>query len=405
MSESPDEVLRRWCADGSPTLDDVVAALAHDDPAVDQFLADEAGPLGLSRRLIGDHVFELGFTVEAGPAIPGRRWVQIAALSPVPFAWNVEPETVLPLGDPDAARAFEELLLGCLASRENRSVLLSWLGHPDFLSGDAAVDRIEGALAAQGAALTWEDRLDAVKALARRGGGWEAARALERLVNRADLDLDDARAIHKVAVDLVDTTLFTVLALQPTWRKQQGWLQELAARLPSDELVAAFAPESGETNARRHLDRPGPAHRAAWTALARRKDPVALDAVARLVVRSLLFLHDDLLAAELIGATRATHHAAAVGPLTHAFLSGLHRTGPGPSIERFLREHAEQSLSEALGLLPAWLHPFDQNAMVRLCVRLLPATDAAARARLSDLADIAGGPRARILMDEIEQLG
>lgn len=405
MAKSPSEVLRRWCADGSASLEPVIAALAADDPAVDRFLAEEAGPLRLADRLIGDHVYELGFAVSDGPPIPGRRWVLIARLAPVEFAWNVEPECVLPLNDAQAAEEFAALLLGSLGSRENRSVLLSWLAHPDFLSSGDAIDRMESALAAQGAALTWTDRLEAIKALARRGGGWEAARALERLVVRADPDLEEARAIHRVASDLVDTTLFTVLAMQSVWRQQTGWLQELAAKLPSDELVAAFAPESGETNARRHLDRPGPAHRAAWTALARRRDPVALDAVGRLLVRASLFLRDDLLAAELIGAARATHHAAAVGPLTCAFLAGLHRTGPGPSIERFLLGYPEQALTEALGLLPDWLHTFDENAMVRLCFRLLSATDADARGRLADLAELAGGVRAQILLDELEHLG
>jgi len=404
MPVSPTEVLRGWCADGSASLDSVVGALAHDDDAVDAFLAEEAGPLRFAERLIGDHVFELGFAVDDGPPIPARRWLSVARLSPVPFAWNVEPEVVLPLNDAATAQEFEALLVGTLGSRENRSALLSWLAHPDFLSSVEAIDRIEAALAAQGAGLTWTDRLATIKALSKRGGGWEAARALERLVTKAPPDLEDARAIQKVAIGLIDPTLFTVLAGQSNWQQQKGWLQELAAKLPSDELVAAFAPESGESRARRQLEPPGPAHRAAWTALARRKDRTALDAVGRLLVRASLFLRDDLLAAELIGATRATHHEAAVGPLTCAFLSGLHRTGPGPSIERFLRDYPEKALSEALGLLPDWLHTFDENAMVRLCFRLLPKTDEEGRARLADLAEIAGGTRARILLDELEQM-
>ena len=405
MADSPSELLASWCTSGRGTLDDVVAALAADDPAVDAFLADQAGPLRFAAKLVGDHVFELGFTLEDGPPVPAARWVALAGLDPVKFAWNVEPEWVLPLGDAGASKAFETLLVGALGSREDRSVLLSWLAHPDFLSSDHAIERIESALAARGAALTWTDRLETVKALKKRGGTWEAARALERLLLRTAPDLEEARAIQRVAPSVVDTTLFAVLAARKHWVDNADWLNELADKLPSDELVAAFAPPSGEATARRRLEAPSPAHRAAWRILARRTEPIALDAVGRLLVRASLFLRDDLLAAELIGAARATHHAAAVGPLTAAFLAGLHRTGPGPSIERFLLKYPEQALSEALGLLPDWLHTFDENAMARLCFRLLPATDAAARERLTDLADLAGGARATLLLDELDHLG
>ena len=402
MADSPSEVLRAWTT-GAASFDDAIAALMSPDDAVDAVLQSPDGAT-VGRLLLHEHVFELGFSLDDGPGIPPARWVRIAKLDPVQFAWNVEPDHVLPLGDADATRAFEALLIEALGTRENRATLLSWLAHPDFLSGGDAVDRIESALAAQGAALTWDDRLQAIKTLSRRGGAWEAARALERLIQRAEPSIEEARAIQRVAGQIVDTTLFAVLAGQRHWSSQKGWLQELAEQLPSEELVAAFAPESGEARARRLLQPPGPGHRAAWTILARRSDPQALDAVGRLLVRASLFLRDDLLAAELIGATRATHHAAAVGPLTSAFLAGLHRTGPGPSIERFLLKYPEKALSEALGLLPDWLHTFDENAMVRLCYRLLPAVDADGRDRLRDLADIAGGTRAELLLEELDDL-
>ena len=285
MADSPSDVLRQWCADGSGSMDDVVAALATSGASVDTFLAEEAAALGFADKLIGDHAFEFGFAVEDGAPLPGPRWLGLARLAPVAFAWNIEPEAVLPLGDEATARAFETLLVQSLGERENRSVLLSWLGHPDFLASGDAVDRIETALAAQGAALTWSDRLEAIKALARRGGTWEAARALERLVRRNAPDLEEARAIQKQARGVVDTTLFSVLASQRRWIEHREWLHELAESLPSEELVAAFAPANGEATARRRLEPPSPAHRAAWRILARRADRVALDAVGRLLVR------------------------------------------------------------------------------------------------------------------------
>jgi len=403
-SPSATDRLTAWCAQGEEDVEAIVALLATDDAEVDAFLAGPARELGFVKRFLGDHAFEVELAVADVDPISAARWLALAELDPHVFAWNLEADTVLPLDDPAAAEAIEGLLLRTLASREDRSVLLNWLSHPQFLGGADAIARIEAGLADAGAALTWEDRLDTVKILSRRGGRWEAARALEQLLRRASPSADEVRAIHQRAVAIADATLLGVLGAIEPWASDTDQLRAIAAEVTTHELIEAFAPESGERRARVEAEAPGPAHRAAWRELALRHERAATDAVGRLIVRSSIFLNDHALAGGLAATLAAERREKSVEALVAAFLSGLHRRPPGANIERILRSHAEAALMASLDLQPDWVHTFEPEAMARLAFRLLPVLDAQARERVAAEAALQDGQRALILRDELDAL-
>ncbi|MCO4773462.1 MAG: hypothetical protein KDA24_25745 [Deltaproteobacteria bacterium] len=398
------EQLSAWCTAPDDDLDRILTLLATGDDSVDAFLGGPAAELSFAARLLGEHVFEIGIALEDAPAIPGARWLALAHLDAHSFAWNLEAETVLPLDDAEASAGLEALLLSTLSNREDRKVLLGWLSHPAFLGEADAIDRIESALAGAGAALTWDDRLDTVRILARRGGRWEAARALEQLLRRSEPDTAEARAIHRRALTFVDATLLGVLGGIEPWASDHELLRELAEGVSTDELIEAFAPESGERRARREGTAPGPSYRAAWMELAARPENAATDTIGRLVVRCSAHLNDDALAGALAATLAAERGEHAVDALVAAFLAGLHRRSPGITIERILREHPERALKAALDLQPEWVHTFEPDAMARLAFRVLPRLAPEARGRIADEAKLQGGQRGLILLDELDAL-
>lgn len=401
---SPGELLMTWCADGKSSVDDVMACLATGDESVDSFLAGPAKDLGFAGKLLVDYVFEIGMALDEGDPVPGSRWVALARLDPHAFAWNLDAETVLPLSDEASSQVLEEILLKTLSSREDRSVLLRWLSHPAFLGEGDAILRIERDLAEAGTALTWDHRLDIVKILARRGGNWPAARALEHLLRYATMDGAEARAVHARALTIVDATLLGVLATYEPWASDPELTRELAGKVSTEELIEAFAPPSGERLARREAQRPGAARRAAWMALANRNDPQATDTVGRLLVRSAIFIGDEALAAGLCATLIAARQEQAIEALVPAFLAGLHRRSPGFAIERLVRLHPERALRSSLELMPDWVHTFEPDAMARLAFRVLPRLPAEARERIADEARLNDGERGLILLDELEAL-
>ena len=62
------------------------------------------------------------------------------------------------------------------------------------------------------------------------------------------------------------------------------------------------------------------------------------------------------------------------------------------------------SLEEALDPFPEDWPRFDERALRRLCFRMLPLLNSEQRARLVALADLAGGPRAVVVHEELELL-
>ena len=401
---SPGDLLASWCADGTHSLEDVMGALAATDESVDSFLEGRARDMGFATKLLDDHVFELSAILDEIEPLPGGRWVALARLDAHAFSWNLEAEAVLPLSDQASSQSLEQLLLKTLSAREDRPVLLRWLSHPAFLGEGEAILRIERALAEAGTALTWEDRLDTVKILARRGGRWPAARALEHLLRYATLDAAEAGAVHARAVTFVDATLLGVLATYEPWRSDPDLTRELAEQVPTDELIEAFAPPSGEQLARREAQRPGSARRAAWMTLARRSEAKATDTVGRLIVRSAIFIGDESLAAGLCAILIAERQEHAVDALVAAFLAGLHRRSPGLAIERLLRTYPERALRSSLELMPDWVHTFEPDAMARLAFRVLPRLPAEAHERIASEALMTDGERGLILLDELEAL-
>jgi len=398
------ELLATWAGDGAAPVEEIVLALATGDDSVDAFLSGPAKSNGFAPRLLDEYVFEIGLALDEAPPIPEARWLALARLDPRMFAWNLEPENVLPLSEPSISDAFAALLLETLGSRENRSVLLRWLSHPSFLGDEDAIGRMQAALARSGAALTWADRLDTVKILARRGGPAPGARALEHLLRHSTPDATDAIAIHKSALALADATLLGVLSGFEPWASSPDLCRELAQHVSTDELIEAFAPLNGEARARRAASNPGSARRAAWFTLAQRPERRATDTVGRLIVRCAVFLGDESLAAGLCAALIAARGDKAVTTLVAGFLSGLHRRAPGLSIERLLRLHPLTALKASLDLQPDWVHTYEPDAMTRLAFRVLPKLTAVERAEIAAEARLQGSARAHIVLDEIEAL-
>jgi hypothetical protein len=396
---SPSETLRAFTGDPSIRTDAVAAALAATDPEVDAVLADPSLVRPILAELIVPRVFEFAATVRSGPPIAAGRWAALARAEPDRFVWNIEPALIFPLRDTRGEPELRDALTGALQAAEH-AVALNWLGREGCFDDADAVERIT--VIASGTALASSELRQALDALVRRGGRWEAARAMERALGRARPDPSEAQALQRSALQFADATLMAVLAKVPPWSDSDRFMDALAERVPTEDLIAAFAPEAGEQDERRQRREPSQAHRSAWRQLARRRESAALDTAARVAVRCLIALDDDLLGAEIVGAMQGAHDRNAVAPLVAAYLSGLHRTGAGASLERFFAKHPARAMEAALGLLPSWMTSFEAAALARLCFRVLPKLDARALREMRSLAEIAGPPRADIVLAELE---
>lgn len=394
-------ILRGWTRAEGPDMTAVAAALTSASPTIDTFLAEGAEAKEFGRSLLSGEVYELGAATEEGRSIPKTRWLALAKTAPEAFVWHVPPPYVLPFDSDRDARSFADELLPWV-ERADLRVTLNWLGAPGFLADDDAVDRISDLVRAQAAIVGWGQSVDALEAMVRRGGRWRAARTLERLLRDLQADREEAATIQRVARKCMDAQLFARIACEAPWKSDDALLADLADRIPTPSLVRGFFDDDVVRRAHLRGEAAARVLRTAWRALSGRRDHEALVAAARLVMREARARRNAKLCTEMVDALAEVHGDVAVDALTAIFLSGIHRSSAGASIQRFLVARPEATLTAALTELPEWVPGFDASAMERLAYRCVARLDGEGRVRVRDLAEITDGVAARRVLQELE---
>ena len=395
-------ILRAWTRAEGPDMAAVAKVLSGEVAAIDEFLSQDDEAKEFGRTLLSGEIYDFGAATDEGRSIPKRRWLALARTAPEAFVWHVPPPYALPIEDTALSKAFAAELLPWV-ERADLRVTLNWLGAPGFLDDDDAVDRIADLVRAQAPVVGWGQSVDALEAMVRRGGRWQAARTLERLLRELRPDRAEAQTIQRVARKCMDAQLFARIACEQPWKTDDAMLGDLADRIPTASLARGF--EGDEVVRRVHL-RGEAAHRVqriAWRALSERREQEAMHAVSRLVMAETRAGRNDLLCREMLAAMQKLHGAEAVESLTAVFLSGIHRSPAGASIEQFLLAHAEASLTAALGELPDWVPSFDESAMERLAWRAVERLDDAAKERIKDHADLVDGVASQRIRQELEE--
>jgi hypothetical protein len=394
-------ILRGWTRAEGPDIAAVAAALTSTSPTIDQFLAEGAEAQEFGRSLFSGEVYGLGAATDEGRAIPKTRWLALAKTAPGAFVWHVPPPYVLPFDNDKDARAFAAELLPWV-ERADLRVTLNWLGSPGFLADDDAVDRISDLVRAQAAIVGWGQSVDAMEAMVRRGGRWRAARTLERLLRELRPDREEAAIIQRVARTCMDAQLFARIACEAPWKTDDAMLADLADRISTASLVQGFFEDDVARRAHLRGEAANRVLRTAWRALSGRRDPDALIASSRLVMRESRASRNPALCREMVAAIQEVHGDAAVEPLTAVFLAGVHRSDVGPHLQRFLMARPEAALTAALGELPNWMPGFDASAMERLSYRCVERLDEQGRARIRDLAEMIDGVAAQRVLRELD---
>lgn len=318
----------------------------------------------------------------------------LAERDPARFLWAAEPAQVATGGE-----RLQAVLLPALQEAELQ-VALPWLRQPGFLPDDEAIERLEQALERAEAGAGWFALAEALSALHERGQRWKTARHLERLLDRFWLDGGEAEAVEKVAAEFMDCALLVALDRHEPWRGDRDRLAKLAERCSTRDLVRGLQTRlavDAEAALRLRL--------LFWASLARRQDGGALERCAELLANRWDEPIGHAGGLDVVLAIQRVHGEEAVPDLVAVFLSGTHRAPVGELIERWLLARAEEALTAALETLPEWMPRFETSAMDRLCWRLIPRLDAAARVRIRDLAELAGGERGAMALDELEALG
>jgi hypothetical protein len=379
----------------------VVGALADPSPTVDDWLRGPGNAAPLAAALLHEQAFALRAAAVEGPHIPARRWLLLAEAEPDRFGWVIDPALVLPFDDSAVETAFQRILQPVL-ERGDLPVGIGWLQDASFLPAADAVRILERRLqhAEQGAG--WLAIGNALAALHARGAGWKAARHLERLLDRFWLDAREAQALEHSAAGYADAGLLVALARHEPWRSKGERLLPLAERCATADLARTFI----RSNLPQRLHAPAEScaflQGLAWRVLRGRGEPEALDASARLLV---LTAGDAVGAAHSMDAVIAmqrVHGDRAIAALVAVYLSGQHRAPHGELIDRWLLGRAEKGLLAALSTLPDWMPRFERSAMERLCWRLAPKLEAAARRRVREHAELTEGTRGEIALRELE---
>ncbi len=338
-------------------------------------------------RLYDEQVWE----VEDGD---GDALLELAGRDPARFLWAADARRVADAG----GEKLQELLLPALREAE-LAVALPWLRQAGFLPDEVATELLEQALdrAQQGAG--WFALAEALSALNERGRRWKTARQLERLLDRFWMNDQEAGAVERVAAEFVDHGLLAALDRHEPWRGEPDRLTKLAERCSTRDLARGLdAPLQVDAEADERL------RRLYWTTLARRQDGDALERCAELLANRWSEPIGMAGGIDVVLALQRVHGDGAVTELVAVFLSGTHRAPIGELIERWLLGRPEAALTAALEPLPDWMPRYESSAMDRLCWRLLPKLDEAGRGRIRDLADVAGGERAEMVLGELEAL-
>ncbi len=389
---SPVDTLKAWAdARGGPVTP-LLPALTEDDPAVDAWLESDDAAF-FTRLILHVSFADLATALDAEHPLPNRRWLALARHDPLRFLWVASPELVLG----EDLSAWQELLVPHLADAELQAAL-PWLRHPSFLPAADARERLEARLQRAEEGAGWYALAQAMDALRARGFGWKASRNLADLLDRVWVDARESQAVEAVALDFMSLRLLVTMARHTPWRDSPERLTLLAERVDTAGLARLLV-----VNPPLLVDvpRPGDFQLIAWRILSKRPGPDSLDAAARM-----LALQGDSSLGRAGGidavlAMQKHHGEAAVRPLVHAFLVGLHRTPQGEVLERWLRRNARLALEAALDDPPDWQPAFDPAAMHRLAWQLVPQLDDAGRAAVAEVADAIGGPRGEMVLAEL----
>jgi hypothetical protein len=359
--------------------------------ALDALLADPAE--GIERWAQGDDIPELS------PA----EWLKVAAAAPARFVWVVDPGAVLPMGDAEVAAQFWTVLRPALAA-EDLAITVSWLAEHGMGEDHEAAELLEQRVAAEAEECSWSLLAEALTTLASRGAAWRAARILEEQVEGVGLERDEVAEAERAALAFMDGPLLAALARSPVWRDDEVALGRFASAASTASLIDNFGSTTVPRRLRLSQESGARLQSAVWRILAVRTEPEALATVQALVVSTATQPRTAQLATAMAGLVQQAHGEAALAPMVAAFLSGLHRTPAGEAIERWLMQYPGPCLQEALDPFPDWLPGFDATALRRLCFRILPDLDSHQRAEILDLAEVAGGTRARVVREEFELL-
>jgi len=337
------------------------------------------------------------------PQLAPGEWLQVAASAPARFVWVVDSDRVLPLDDAEAAEQLWTLLRPALAA-EDLAIALGWLSAPGLTSDTEAAGLLESRISAEAEECSWPLLSEALLTLARRGAPWRAARILEHQVEGVGLDNDEVAQVERVALAVMDGPLLAAMARSAVWRSDEVVLGRFAAAASTASLIDNFGTTTVPKRLRLGREPGARLQAAVWRILASRAEPEALSTVQELVVATAEEGSTAHLATTMTGLVQQTHGKAALASMVAVFLSGLHRTPAGEAIERWLMQHPKACLEEALDPFPDWLPRFDATALRRLCFRLLPELSAEQRGEIAECADLAGGPRAQVVHEELELL-
>ena len=334
------------------------------------------------------------------PALLPTDWLTVAEAAPHRFIWVVEPSRVLPFDEGDSAQRLWTTLAPALA-KESLDIALGWLSGAGLGSDEEVARLLEERLSREAAECSWFLLCEVLEALANRGAPWRAARFLEEQLNGAGLDADETARIASTACLLMDGPLLAAMARNPLWQHDDLALARFAAAAPTASLIDNFGNTTLPQRLRLDPESSRRLQAAVWRILAARPDSAALATVGRLLTTIAAEPTTQQLATAMIGIVQHAHGEAALPTLVRVFLSGIHHSPAGEAIERWLMQSPLASLEAALDPFPEERLRFDENALRRLCFRMLPALNKEDRAELVALADLAEGRRARIVHEEL----
>jgi hypothetical protein len=375
---------------GAVDADDLADALLADDDGVDAFLADP--PPRAVRRILHDQLFDLLAALD-DRRLPAARWLALARHDARRFAWAVPPDAVLPVDDEAVRNELQALLRGHLAAADGVDGL-PWLLHPDaFADGEAR------ALLEQRLTGGWAPRLTVIDAMIDRGQVWPAATWLRRSVQELDVDSGSAGLVEARARRAASAGLLLELSARRPWADDPARLRAVAAGAGEDELRQLVRGRA------ERFDAPADAFArlqvVAWAELATRPSAAAREACAAALAAEPDGASARAAALDVVLALQRVHGAAAVPDLVAAYLAGLHRQPAGDVVLRLLREHRRDALAAALDELPDWQPRYEPLAMERLTYELVPRLGPADREAVAELAELAGGDRGRLVLDEL----
>lgn len=337
------------------------------------------------------------------PALKPEDWLKVAQSAPRRFVWVVDPERILPVADTDKAQHLWATLKPALTD-ESLDISLGWLALPGLGLDEEAVALLEERLSQEAAECSWLLLAEALETLALRGARWRAARLLEKHLDGAGLDSDEVAQIGSTACRLMDGPLLAAMARNPIWQDDDAALARFATATSTASLIDNFGETSLPPRLCLSVEAGARLQGAVWRILASRVEESALSTVQNLLIAISPEPGTEQLATAMTGILQQAHGENARPAMVRTFLSGIHHTPAGEAIERWLMQFPLASLEEALDPFPEDWPRFDERALRRLCFRMLPLLNSEQRTRLVALADLAGGPRAAVVHEELELL-